>query len=315
MSDGPLVSVVMSVYNDAPHLAATLESVLSQEGVALEFVVVDDGSTDETGQILDAYGARDARLRVVRQANAGLTRALIRGCGLARGTYIARQDGGGDVSLPGRLRTQAAFLESRPEVVMTSCGTRFLGPAGETLYEVAQSGDELQESLEDLGPRRTRGPSCHPSTMFRRSAYESVGGYRAAFAVAQDQDLWLRLAETGRCVALPEVLYEAHLSRGSISANRRGEQVRTMQVILDCARLRRAGSCDRGALEAFANRDAGGARQGRFIRPIQDARFYYFIGCLLRKRRPEDAKAYFRKSLRAWIFNPKALIRLCLLRV
>ena len=104
MSGDPLISVVMSVFNDARHIAATLDSVLSQEDADLEFIVIDDGSTDETGQILDGYAVRDPRLRVVHQENSGLTCSLIRGCALARGKYIARQDGGGDVSLPGRLR-------------------------------------------------------------------------------------------------------------------------------------------------------------------------------------------------------------------
>ena len=95
MSGDPLISVVMSVFNDAQHVATALDSVLSQEAVDLEFIVIDDGSTDGTGQILDGYAARDPRLRVIHQENSGLTRSLIRGCNQARGKYIARQDGGG----------------------------------------------------------------------------------------------------------------------------------------------------------------------------------------------------------------------------
>ena len=99
MSTNPEVSVVMSVYNGASNLAATMDSILSQEGVELEFIVVNDGSTDETGEILDDYARRDDRVRVIHQENTGLTRALIRGCAAATGEFIARQDAG-DVSLP-----------------------------------------------------------------------------------------------------------------------------------------------------------------------------------------------------------------------
>ena len=90
----PEVSVVMSVYNGASHLFATLDSILSQEGVKFEFIVVNDGSSDKTGRILNDYAQRDSRLRIIHQENTGLTRALIRGCDAARGEFIARQDAG-----------------------------------------------------------------------------------------------------------------------------------------------------------------------------------------------------------------------------
>ena len=92
----------MSVYNGASNLAATMDSILSQEGVEFEFIVVNDGSTDATGEILDDYARRDNRVRVIHQENTGLTRALIRGCAAASGEFIARQDAG-DVSLRGKI--------------------------------------------------------------------------------------------------------------------------------------------------------------------------------------------------------------------
>src|SRR5262245_39044227 len=127
MKTYPEVSVVMSVYNGASHLAATLDSVLSQEGVELEFIVVNDGSTDKAGEILDDYARRDDRVRVIHQRNTGLTYALIRGCAAATGEFIARQDAG-DVSLAGRLASQLDVFKKNTKVVMTSCGSRFIGP-------------------------------------------------------------------------------------------------------------------------------------------------------------------------------------------
>src|SRR5262249_54753964 len=85
MKTYPEVSVVMSVYNGASHLATTLDSILSQEGVELEFIVVNDGSSDKTGQILNDYARRDSRMHIIHQENTGLTHALIRGCNVARG--------------------------------------------------------------------------------------------------------------------------------------------------------------------------------------------------------------------------------------
>ena len=87
----PEVSVVMSVYNGASHLRASIDSILQQDGVDFEFIIVDDGSTDESPSILDDYAARDARIRLIHQENQGLTKALIRGCAEARGKFYPIQ--------------------------------------------------------------------------------------------------------------------------------------------------------------------------------------------------------------------------------
>jgi len=304
----------MSVYNGGTALAATLDSVLAQEGVAFEFIVVDDGSTDGSGALLDDHARRDERLRVIHQDNRGLTRALIRGCAAAKGPFIARQDAG-DISLPGRLARQSAFLESNPEVVLTACGTRFVGPAGELLYEQVQHGDELQRGLEQLDSKRIRGPSHHGSVMFRQAAYHAVGGYRPEFRVAQDLDLWMRLAEVGGCVAVPEVLYQAWLTRGAISHNRRDEQLRMTAIILQSAALRRLGWEDSSVMSHHIQRGCL-AIKALFPVPqsLQDARFYYFIGSLLRQRKPAKAKYYYQQALNSWWFYPKAIFRLWTLR-
>ena len=309
MNTYPEVSVVMSVYNGASHLAATLDSILSQEGVELEFIVVNDGSTDKSGQILDDYAQRDSRMHVIHQQNSGLTRALIRGCDAARGKFIARQDAG-DMSLPGRLARQRVILAAEPAVVMVSCATRFVGPSDEELFTVAQSSDELEEGLRQLTIEKVRGPSCHPSVMFRRSTYEQVGGYRAAFPVAQDLDLWMRISEVGRCFAMPEVLCQVKLAPGSISATRRDEQVLAAHCILACAAARRAGKSEAEHLSRWQielaglrSRAVGGRRHPT---GSEHARFYYFIARLLRRNRPECSRFYYWESIRSRVLYAPA---------
>jgi glycosyltransferase involved in cell wall biosynthesis len=310
MNAYPEVSVVMSVYNGDSHLAATLDSILSQEGVEFEFIVVNDGSRDKSGQILNEYAQRDSRLRIIHQENTGLTRALIRGCDAARGKFIARQDAGGDISLPGRLARQRVILDAEPAVVMVSCATRYVGPSDEELYTVAQSSEELEEGLSQLCIEKVRGPSCHPSVMFRRSTYEQVGGYRAAFPVAQDLDLWMRVSEVGRCYAMPKVLYQVKLAPGSISVIRRDEQLRAAHSILACAAARRAGKSEaehlnrwRSELAELRARTAGG--RVRFT-DREHARFYYFIAHTLRRHRPDLSRLYYWKSIRSWVLYPRA---------
>lgn len=306
MTTEPLVSVVMSVYNGAGTLAATMDSVLTQQGVSFEFIIIDDGSTDGSGAILGDYAQRDDRVLVIHQANSGLTRALIRGCAEARGRYIARQDAGGDRSLPGRLARQCAFLDAKPEAVMISCGTRFVGPRGELLYETIQRGDELQQGLNKLQAKQIRGPSSHPSVMFRRSAYVAVGGYRAEFQVAQDLDLWVRLMEQGQCMATPDILYETFWTHGSISHLRRRHQVQATAAIVACRERRRLGLSEQPILDLLRRELEQSRRPMAFFPGLERARFDYFVGSALAGRDSGAARRYFSSAVAAWPLHIKA---------
>lgn len=297
----------MSVYNGAEALPRTLHSVLAQEGVDFEFIVINDGSTDASGRILDEWAARDARLRVIHQENTGLTRALIRGCAEARGEFIARQDCG-DVSLPGRLARQVDFLRRSSHVVMLAAGARFVGPEAEPLHEILLEGRQLHDGLSRLELSQLKGPPHHGATMFRRSIYLAAGGYRQPFVVAQDIDLWLRLSEHGQCYGLAEVLYEAAVESGSISSRRRAEQFQLGALAIACAQARRMGGNESELLSAFrlqpSSLQAKGPPDAK-----ERARFFYFLGASLARRDPQAARRYFS---RAWQENPwhvKALLR------
>ena len=293
---GVVVSVVMGVCNGVDLLAETVESILAQEGVELEFIVVDDGSSDGAGALLDGYAAGDPRLRVIHQENRGLTRALIRGCSEARGEFIARQDNG-DLSLPGRLRRQQGLLAATPELLFVSAWTEYCGPCLEHISTEKGSGEggtpcriiDLQREKLVLD-----GPSHHGSVMFRRSAYEAVDGYHHQFAVAQDWDLWYRLAERGSFMMIPETLYRARLLPGSISGERKPEQRLLSRLSQEALRLRLAGEPETPLLERAA-----------LIRPerrpeqaVNRAAWLYFIGEGLRRNGDRRARGYFRGALR-----------------
>ena len=308
------VSVVMAVFNGATSLGATMESVLAERAVKLELIVVDDGSTDETSAILRGYAERDSRVRVLTEQNRGLTSALINGCAQAYGEFIARQDCG-DITLRGRFRHQVDFLRSNPDVVMTSCGTRFVGPEREFLYDTRQTGAELHDGLTQRDPNRVRGPSHHGSVMFRRSSYKAVGGYRSEFRVAQDLDLWMRFAEVGQCLATSEVLCEVRLALGSISGSQRPAQVEATKTIVACAAARRRGGDDGPVLEAWRTRQAGARSRIWRLRTLSHAQFCYFVASVLRHNNPARARYYYFKALRYWVLFPRAylgLIRLAL---
>jgi Glycosyl transferase family 2 len=244
------VSVVMSVYNDASTLVATLDSILSQEGVEFEFIVVNDGSNDRSGQILNEYAQRDSRLRVIHQENTGLTRALIRGCNAVRGEFIARQDAG-DVSLPNRLKSQASLLRDHPDCVLVSCWTDMIGPGGEFLY--TSRGTGLASSPVDILSPQTEwdvidGPTHHSSVIFRAKEYVLCGGYRSEFYFGQDWDLWYRLASLGTFCTLQQTLCLCRFTLGSISGSRRHEQTKFAKLSKKAMLMRQGRKSDETVL-------------------------------------------------------------------
>ena len=306
VSSEPLVSVVMSVFNNAHGLNTTLDSILNQVGLAFEFIVVDDGSDDGTAAILQDYALQDQRLRIISQENRGLTQALIKGCEQAIGAFIARQDAG-DISAPGRLLKQARFLESHPDVVLVSCGTLFTAPGGEHLYTVNHDIMRMAQDITDGDPRQLRGPSHHGSTMFRRNVYQQVGGYRPHFFLAQDLDLWVRLTEKGRHVAISEILYEARFSPDSLTGRYQREQVKLKCYIMAAADARRRSLDENEILEQAAS-----IRPSRQTRStgLRRACALYFIGACLRHTNPQSARDYFRQAIQAFPLHLRAWYRL-----
>jgi len=299
------VSVVMCVYNGLPRLLKTLDSILSQDGVDLEFIVVNDGSTDGSFAVLQEYAVRDGRLRIINQKHYGLTQSLIRGCAEAKGKFIARQDAG-DVSLPGRLKKELSMFLADPKLALVSCGTRFCGPDGEFLYDEQKSSHEADEALRSPDLATLRGPASHPSTMFRREHYLRAGGYRPQFEVAQDLDLWTRLVELGRHEVVQEVLYEAILAPGTISGDKRVQQEATKKIIAECMRNRMTTGDDSEQLEQAA-RIIGD--KARFNRRKTDADFYYFLASCLRAKNPRRSRHYLMAALKRNPFHFKALVR------
>ncbi len=301
MSD-PIISVVMSVYNSAPVLEPTLDSVLSQTETNLEFVIVDDGSTDDSDQILQKYALQDSRIKLLSQENQGLTKALIRGCATARGEFIARQDSD-DLSMPSRLAQQVKLLREDADLAFVSSHAEVIGPAGETLL-VHKRPASKAEALRQL-LNREAGPPGHGSVMFRRSAYEQVGGYRAEMYFAQDSDLWLRLALVGGLAYAQDVLYKYRIAPESISGRLHPVKIAFADMVTELHEARLAGRTETPILTKAATlRRAPSEGAGRG--GTSEAQTNYFIARCLINQRDSRALAYLGQSLRERPFNPRA---------
>lgn len=208
----PRVTVLLPVYNGERHLGEAIESILGQTFTDFELLVVDDGSTDRSTEILATVG--DARVRVVRNArNLGLTKSLNLGLALARGSLIARQDAD-DVSEPERLARQVDYLDAHPDVALVGSWYRKIGEDGAVLGDRSLPVEPAQLAWALL----FYCPIVHSAAVFRREAIAAMGGYDERFAYAQDYDLWSRLARRHRLANQPELLVRYRVGATTMTA-------------------------------------------------------------------------------------------------
>jgi glycosyltransferase involved in cell wall biosynthesis len=200
---GPLISVVLPVYNGERHLAETIESVLTQTYDPFELVIVDDGSTDGSAEVAGRY--LSSRVRLVRQANGGTACARNAGVAAARGSLLAHLDAD-DVWLPESLAARAAAL-APDGGADAACGRseEFFSP-------------EVPED-ERARIRRLRDPITAliaDAILVRRAAFDRVGPYDASMRAGQDLDWLLRAREAGlRFVAVPDLVVRRRIHSGN----------------------------------------------------------------------------------------------------
>jgi glycosyltransferase involved in cell wall biosynthesis len=235
----PAISVVMPVYNASQFLAEAVESILAQRFADFEFLAIDDGSTDESAEILERYARVDPRLRMVRRPHAGLPATLNVGCDLAQAKYIARMDAD-DIALPERFERQAEFLDRHPRVAIL----------GTQLQQIREDGTPMAVSNHPLTHAEIAANMqkfcCihHPTVMMRTEAMRALGGYRTAFQAAEDHDFWLRAAERFELANLPEVLLLYRLHTHAVSFQNLEQQVISAMAADLAAQRRRAGKPD-----------------------------------------------------------------------
>ncbi len=209
----PAVSVLIPVYNGGAFFRAAVESVLAQTFRDFECLILDDGSTDESGKIADELARGDDRVRVIHRENRGLVATLNELVAAARGDLLARMDAD-DLCLPTRFARQVQFFEQHPEAVCVGCAYWMIDEADRTITHIRVPVDDatLQQSM-----LRGHSPISHPTAMIRAEPLRRLGGYRREFYPAEDFDLWLRLGELGTLANLPDPLIRYRVHSGSIS--------------------------------------------------------------------------------------------------
>ncbi|MGH7767493.1 MAG: glycosyltransferase family 2 protein [Candidatus Binatia bacterium] len=210
MLSTPKISVVMSAYNAAAYLDEAVSSILHQTFRDFEFIIINNGSTDDTGAMLDKYRRQDSRIRVYYHEQQGLARALNAACGMARGQYIALMDAD-DVSLAHRLARQTAFMENHPQI----------GIVG-TWISKLKNGSVTRNWCPSTSPKMLKWSLFFgicvstPSIMMRRDIVSRLTcPLRSELLHAEDVDLWFRASKITEFGCVSEVLYQYRVWPGS----------------------------------------------------------------------------------------------------
>ena len=221
------ISVVMPAFNAERYVAAAIESILSQTYGDFEFVIVNDGSTDRTLDIIKGYAERDPRFRVITQDNQGISSALNRGIQETRYEWIAVMHAD-DVSMSNRLEKQLQAALNKPNVVAWGSYAYYISEKGKELG-LSRIGPTTETEFFDLLQRGKPVQIIHSTSLMRKEAVLKVGGYDPDYVTCEDLEFFQRLSQLGPILAIPEPLgqYRIH-----------GENNSTEYFFLQCTYLR-----------------------------------------------------------------------------
>lgn len=214
-------TILMPAYNAEKYITEAVESVLAQSQTDFEFILIDDGSTDSTGEIGRRYANADQRIRLISRPNEGLAHSLNEGLALASNAWVAIMHAD-DVMAPNRIERQLAFIEANPSISLASSFVRYIDSRGRRIGQYRSPFTDASVVDACFQGNRLVG-FHHPATILKRSAVQDVGGYRQAYWPCEDVDLWNRVLERGyKLLVQPEFLlaYRIHGASASVSRAR-----------------------------------------------------------------------------------------------
>jgi glycosyltransferase involved in cell wall biosynthesis len=235
----PKVSVVMPVFNGEKFLKEAIDSILNQTFTDFEFIIVNDGSTDNTRNIIQNYN--DHRIKLLNnKSNLGISRAANIGIKASCGIYIARQDAD-DISMPERLEKEASFLDQNKNVGLVG-----------TYYFVINENCKILNTIKcltksiELRKKLLEGNQFgHGTTMFRKEYIDKIGVYREEFKLAEDFDFYLRISEIYDVANIPEPLYKWRLNIKSVSVAKKALEDKYASLAIELAKERRQSGKDK----------------------------------------------------------------------
>lgn len=224
----PQVTVLLPVYNGERHLKQAIESILAQTYTDFEFLIINDGSTDRSEEIILSFN--DKRINYIKNTeNIRLIASLNKGLELAKGEYIARMDAD-DIASPDRLAQQVEYMVEHRDVVLVGSDVEVINEDGTSRYFYPNilSGATIHAALA------VRNPFTHSAVMFKKQAVVELGGYSSDDYMAEDLGLWMRLAQqfgAGALANLPFVLMKYRLSVQGEMASHAGDSLRKREQL------------------------------------------------------------------------------------
>lgn len=217
------ISVIIPTYNDAPFIERTIRSVINQTYKNWELIIINDASIDDAEKKILKYVKKNKRIRYFKnKINLGVVENLNRGLRLAKGEFVARLDGD-DIWLdPRKLQLQMEYLLYNPQVVL-------VGSWGYRIDSNDKILEKLQYPIQDKEIRRymlIENCFIHSAVMYRRKYVLGIGGYDAAYGIAQDYELWLRLARNNKVHNIPKYMIGYRINNKGLSRTRYNDQLK-----------------------------------------------------------------------------------------
>lgn len=205
----PLVSVIMPVFNGEKYLHDAIESILNQSFSDFEFIIINDGSTDSSFQIIKCFN--DDRIKVIDQKNLGLIHSLNNGLNIAKGKWIARMDAD-DIAYPNRLEEQIKYIDEKIAVI--GCQAIIINSNGQKIGETRfdQNSEIIYKKL-----LRLQSSIIHPGALINKEKLLIVGGYDQKMKFSEDFDLWIRLSRIGKLININKSLLSLRKHDSNIS--------------------------------------------------------------------------------------------------
>jgi len=222
----PKVTILMSVYNDEKFVREAIDSILNQTFTDFEFLIINDGSKDDSLKVIKSY--KDTRIRLISRENKGLVYSLNEGIKLAKGEYIARQDSD-DVSLPHRLETEVKFLDSHPNVGLVGSNYTIIDTNGKRMVTTNVFTHPADLKLTQI----TCNQFGHGSIMARKTILQKLKGYDKSVGHVEDYDLWTRISRIADIANLEEPTYLYRTNPNGITQQNHELQIKQTFAVRD----------------------------------------------------------------------------------
>ena len=282
----PEITVLMPAYNAEKYIGEAIASVLEQTFTDFELLIINDGSTDTTQQIIDSFS--DPRIRLINQANQGIAAALNIGLLNARADLIARFDAD-DICMPERLRVQHDFLLGHPDYIIVGSDAEYINMNGEYVFTCrlqAHTNEEIQELTS------TKCPFIHSGVLFRKEFIMYAGGYNTNAYAFQDHLLWSKVIKLGKACNLPQALLEVRLNPESISIDEKWRTKRFHEIRSEALRA--------GHITTEDGNELLGILKKQNNPKIKEGSYYSLLGkkYLWDNHQPGKARVNLRKAIR-----------------